>query len=234
VTALPEWDDDLADLLAMVTVAREDAMTPAGREAPRALGENCDSLGVIAAAIKLLAELASDAGLCPDHFREYAVRAIARLSRSRRRAGDHLASTRLGSMPQGPARRCSRSHSSRTTVRLRSIDSAGTGGGRFSGTGGSGRPPLAAAWDVRPQPPPPAPLRWPDSGRREPVSEAAEVVPVVICVGSDHLRAHVGAAWRAVADGGIIRVSDRRSGEVLGWLMRRTPHEVAEPEAEAV
>jgi len=45
---------------------------------------------------------------------------------------------------------------------------------------------------------------------------------VVICVGSDHLRAHVGAAWRAVADGGIIRVSDRRSGEILGWLMRRT------------
>jgi hypothetical protein len=30
-----------------------------------------------------------------------------------------------------------------------------------------------------------------------------------------------------IADGGIIRVSDRRSGEVLGWLMRRTPHEVA-------
>ena len=50
---------------------------------------------------------------------------------------------------------------------------------------------------------------------------------MVICVGSDHLRAHVGAAWRAVADGGIIRVSDRRSGEILGYLMRRTPHELA-------
>ena len=80
-------DDDLADLLAMVTVARENSMTPAGREALRALGENCDRLGVIACAIKLLAQLADDAGFCPGHFREYAARAIARLSRSRRRAG---------------------------------------------------------------------------------------------------------------------------------------------------
>ena len=80
-------DDDLADLLAMVTVARENSMTPSGREALRALGENCDRLGVIACAIKLLAQLADDAGFCPGHFREYAARAIARLSRSRRRAG---------------------------------------------------------------------------------------------------------------------------------------------------
>jgi hypothetical protein len=72
------WDDDLADLLAMVTIARENATTPSGREALRALGENCDSLGVIASAVKLLAELANDAGFCPDHFREYAARAIAR------------------------------------------------------------------------------------------------------------------------------------------------------------
>ena len=56
------------------------------------------------------------------------------------------------------------------------------------------------------------------------MSEAAEADPVVICVGSDHFRAHTGAAWRAVADGAIVRVSDRRSGEVLGWLLRRTPH----------
>lgn len=60
------------------------------------------------------------------------------------------------------------------------------------------------------------------------MSEAAEADPVVICVGSDHFRAHTGAAWRAVADGAIVRVSDRRSGEVLGWLMRRTPHELAD------
>jgi len=78
VTALPEWDDDLADLLAMVAVAREDAMTPAGREALRVLGENCDTTGVIVVALKLLAELASDAGFCQAGFREYAARAIAR------------------------------------------------------------------------------------------------------------------------------------------------------------
>ena len=78
MTALPEWDDDLADLLAMVAVAREDAMTPAGREALRVLGENCDTTGVIVVALKLLAELASDAGFCQAGFGEYAVRAIAR------------------------------------------------------------------------------------------------------------------------------------------------------------
>jgi len=50
---------------------------------------------------------------------------------------------------------------------------------------------------------------------------------MVFVVGSDHFRAHTGAAYRAIADGAIIRVSDRRSGEVLGWLMRRTPHELA-------
>jgi hypothetical protein len=72
------WDDDLADLLAMVTVAREDAMTPAGREALRVLRENCDFAGVIVAAIKLLAELANDAGFCQAGFREYALVAIAR------------------------------------------------------------------------------------------------------------------------------------------------------------
>ena len=87
MSAPPGHDDDLADLLAMVTVARENSMTPSGREALRALGENCDRLGVIACAIKLLAQLADDAGFCPGHFREYAARAIARLSRSRRRAG---------------------------------------------------------------------------------------------------------------------------------------------------
>ena len=72
------WDDDVADLLAMVTVAREDAMTPAGREALRVLGENGDTTGVIVVALKPLAVLASDAGFCQAGFREYAARAIAR------------------------------------------------------------------------------------------------------------------------------------------------------------
>jgi hypothetical protein len=49
----------------------------------------------------------------------------------------------------------------------------------------------------------------------------------VICVGSDDFRSHIGRAWRHVAAGSIIRVSDRRSGQVLGYVTRRPPAELA-------
>lgn len=55
----------------------------------------------------------------------------------------------------------------------------------------------------------------------------AEQAPAVICVGSDEFRAHTGRAWRLVASGATIRVSDRRSGEVLGYLTRSAPAALA-------
>jgi hypothetical protein len=53
----------------------------------------------------------------------------------------------------------------------------------------------------------------------------------VIAVGSDEFRSHTGRAWRLVAGGSIIRVSDLRSGEVLGYVTRRPPAELAGREA---
>jgi hypothetical protein len=56
-------------------------------------------------------------------------------------------------------------------------------------------------------------------------------VPQVIPVGSDDFRSHIGRAWRLVAAGSIIRVSDLRSGEVLGYVSRQVPAELAGHEA---
>ena len=67
------WDDDLADLLAMVSAGRQD-----WHEALRAVAGNCDRDGVLAAALKLLAELVSDLDMCPECFREWAFAAVAR------------------------------------------------------------------------------------------------------------------------------------------------------------
>jgi hypothetical protein len=55
--------------------------------------------------------------------------------------------------------------------------------------------------------------------------EAAEPpeVPEVICVGSDEFRSHLGAAWRAVQAGTILRITDRRSGITLGYITREVP-----------
>jgi hypothetical protein len=53
----------------------------------------------------------------------------------------------------------------------------------------------------------------------------------VIFVGSDDFRSHIGRAWRHVAAGCIIRVSDLRSGEVLGYVSRSLPAELAGHEA---
>ena len=78
MSAPPEWDDNVADLMALVAVAREDSLTLSGREALRVLGESMDAVGVVSAAAKLLAELAEDAGFCQAHFREYAFRAVTR------------------------------------------------------------------------------------------------------------------------------------------------------------
>jgi hypothetical protein len=72
-----EWDDATADLLALVEVARQD-MTPGVRESLRVLSAYCDQGAVLASAVKLLAELAKDAGMCDHGFRDYALQAIAR------------------------------------------------------------------------------------------------------------------------------------------------------------
>jgi hypothetical protein len=78
VSAPPEWDDDVADLIALVLVGCQDSAEPGWREALRAVYANCDRDGLVAAAVKLLAELVTDLGMCPECFREYALRAIAR------------------------------------------------------------------------------------------------------------------------------------------------------------
>jgi hypothetical protein len=56
-------------------------------------------------------------------------------------------------------------------------------------------------------------------------AEAAEVS--VLCLGSDAFRSHMGRVWRLVATGSVIRVTDRRSGEVLAWLTHTSPAELA-------
>jgi hypothetical protein len=56
-------------------------------------------------------------------------------------------------------------------------------------------------------------------------AEAAEVS--VVCLGSEAFRASRGRVWRLVAAGSIVRVTDRRSGEVLAWLTRTPPAELA-------
>ena len=78
MTAAPAWNDDTADLLAMVALAREDGAWEASREAFGVIAAHCDRDGVLASAVKLLAELAADLGLCNGCLREYAARAIAR------------------------------------------------------------------------------------------------------------------------------------------------------------
>ena len=79
MSAQPEsWDDDIADLLAMVTVGCQDGTEPGWQDALRAVSANCDKTGVLAAAVKLLAELVTDLGYCPECFRRYATEAIAR------------------------------------------------------------------------------------------------------------------------------------------------------------
>jgi hypothetical protein len=79
VSAQPEpWNDDVADLLAMVDIGRHDDTEPGWAEALRAVYFNCDRDGVLACAVKLLAELAGDLNFCPGCFRDYAARAIAR------------------------------------------------------------------------------------------------------------------------------------------------------------
>ena len=72
------WDDDVADLLALVSVGRQDEAEPGRHEALRAVAGNCDRDGVLAAALKLLVELCEDLALCDHCLRQYAVRAIAR------------------------------------------------------------------------------------------------------------------------------------------------------------
>jgi hypothetical protein len=62
------------------------------------------------------------------------------------------------------------------------------------------------------------------------MAEAAEA-PVVICIGSDQFRSHTGKAWRLVSSGATIRVSDLRSGEVLGYVSRELPAALAGLEA---
>ncbi len=74
----PDWDDDLADLCAFIEVARQDAAEPGSREALRAVADNCDRDGVLACALKIITELISDIGMCPECFREYAARVIVR------------------------------------------------------------------------------------------------------------------------------------------------------------
>jgi hypothetical protein len=60
--------------------------------------------------------------------------------------------------------------------------------------------------------------------------EAGASEPGVLCIGSDQLRRSVGAVWRSVAAGAVIRVSDLRSGEVLGYITRHPPAELREHE----
>jgi hypothetical protein len=78
VTALPEWDDDTADLIAFVAAARSDGAAEDALVALSVLAGNCDRDGVLAASIKLLAELCEDLDVCPACFSRYAARAIAR------------------------------------------------------------------------------------------------------------------------------------------------------------
>jgi hypothetical protein len=80
MTALPEWDDGTADLIAMVAVTREaeGVLTPGQAEALAVLGRHSDHLACLAAAVKLLSELVTDLDMCPECFREYAARAVAR------------------------------------------------------------------------------------------------------------------------------------------------------------
>jgi hypothetical protein len=60
---------------------------------------------------------------------------------------------------------------------------------------------------------------------------AAEAeAPIVMCIGSDQFRRSVGAVWHQVAAGATIRVSDLRSGEVLGYVTRHPPAELREHE----
>ncbi len=73
-----QWDDDLWDLLAMVSVGRQDEAEPGRHEALRAVAGNCDRDGVLAAALKLICELVTDLGMCDQCLRQYAVGAIAR------------------------------------------------------------------------------------------------------------------------------------------------------------
>ena len=73
MTAPPEWNDHTADLMALVAAARSD-----DRQALEVLARFADHDACFASAVKLLAELAGDLDLCQDHFREYAVQAIAR------------------------------------------------------------------------------------------------------------------------------------------------------------
>jgi hypothetical protein len=56
-------------------------------------------------------------------------------------------------------------------------------------------------------------------------------VPQVICIGSDEFRNHTGRAWRLVAAGSVIQVSDKRSDTVLGYVTRHLPAELAAFEA---
>jgi hypothetical protein len=57
---------------------------------------------------------------------------------------------------------------------------------------------------------------------------AAEAeAPIVMCIGSDQFRRSVGAVWHQVAAGATIRVSDLRSGEVLGYVTRHPPAELS-------
>ena len=60
-----EWQDDVADLPTLVHVTRED-----DRDGLAVLARFADRDACLACAVKLLAELASDAGFCHDHFRE--------------------------------------------------------------------------------------------------------------------------------------------------------------------
>jgi hypothetical protein len=79
VSAQPEpWNDDVADLIALVEIGRLDGSEPGWQESLRAVYTNCDRDGVLAAAVKLLAELCEDMSFCQPCFRDYATRAIAR------------------------------------------------------------------------------------------------------------------------------------------------------------
>ena len=73
MSASPEWDDHTADLMALVAATRQD-----DRQALEVLARFADHDACFASAVKLLAELAGDIGICDEHFRAYAARAIAR------------------------------------------------------------------------------------------------------------------------------------------------------------
>jgi hypothetical protein len=73
VSTAPGWDDGTADLMALVAATRSD-----DRPALECLARFADRDSCLASAVKLLAELAGDIGICDEHFRAYAARAIAR------------------------------------------------------------------------------------------------------------------------------------------------------------